>query len=152
MAGGTGDGQVCVRKHSQKTHHRVLEIITWLRCFTLYIAVMSKQRSDMVHCMVAHLHTVLKLHQKAPKVQHGWNMTYNFAWRWQLEKTVCRRRVTPWQYVSCLLAQTQTRTHLIWRRLLQHRRLGLKGHHFWHLPCHKPHGTSSDPRQGQETN
>ena len=37
--------------------------ITWMRCFTLYIAVMAKQRCDMV----VHLHSVLKLHQKAPK-------------------------------------------------------------------------------------
>lgn len=52
---------------SQRTQRRVLDVITWMRCFTLYIAVMAKQRTDMVQCMVAHLHTVLKLHQKAPK-------------------------------------------------------------------------------------
>ena len=47
---------------SQRTQRQVLDVITWMRCFTLYIAVMAKQQSDMVQCMVAHLRTVLKLH------------------------------------------------------------------------------------------
>ena len=87
---------------SQKTQHRVLDIITWLRCFTLYIAVMAKQRSDMVQCMVAHLHTVLKVHQKAPKsaawleydIQFRMEMAAREDWVWM--------EGDPWQYVSCL--------------------------------------------------
>ena len=98
---------------SQRTQRRVLDAITWMKCFTLYIAMMAKQRSDMVQCMVAHLHTVLKLHQKA---RRGWSMIFNFAWRWQLKKTLCGWRVTPGSMLPTSPAQAQTRTHLIWRR------------------------------------
>ena len=49
----------------QKGHRQVMDIATWVRCFTLYTAVMAKKSVEMVPCMVAHLHTVLRLHQKA---------------------------------------------------------------------------------------
>ena len=49
----------------QKGQHRVTDIMTWVRCFTLYIAVMAKKSAQMIPCMVAHLHTSLWLHQKA---------------------------------------------------------------------------------------
>ena len=93
---------------SQKTQRRVLDIITWMRCFTLYIAVMAKQRSDMVQCMVAHLHTVLKLHQKAPK-SAAW-LEYDIQFR--MEMAAREDRVwtegDPWQYVSCLPGPSTT--------------------------------------------
>ena len=49
----------------QKGQHRVMDLMTWVRCFTLYVAVMAKKSAEMILCMVAHLHTVLRLHQKA---------------------------------------------------------------------------------------
>ena len=49
---------------SQKSQRCVQTISTWIRCFTLYIAVMAKKKTDMIPCMVVHLHTVLKLQQK----------------------------------------------------------------------------------------
>ena len=57
-------------------------------------------------------------------MQHGWNMTYNFTWRWQLEKSGHGRRVTPGSMSPTFQAQAQSRTHLIWQRLLQSRRGG----------------------------
>ena len=64
--------------------------------------MMAKQQSDMVQCMVANLHTTLKVHHN---VQHGWNMIYTFAWRWQLEKTVYGQRVTLGSMSPAFLAQ-----------------------------------------------
>ena len=87
---------------SQKTQQRVLDVITWMRCFTLYITVMAKQRCDMVQCMLAHLHTVLKLHQKAPK-SVAW-LEYDIQFR--MEMAAREDHVwlegDPWQYVACL--------------------------------------------------
>ena len=126
---------------SQRTQRRVLDVITWMRCFTLYITVMAKQWSDMVQCMVAHLHTVLKLH---PKARHGWSMIFNFTWRWQLEKTLCGRRVTPGSMLPASLAQAQTRTHLMAEITVTPQQATIAVI----CPGTRPHGTSRDPREG----
>jgi hypothetical protein len=57
----------------------VLDIWTWTRCFTLYIAVVTKIRPEMVLVMVAHLHTVYKLQQRAPEAT-AW-LKYNVLFR-----------------------------------------------------------------------
>ena len=40
---------------------RVADIMTWTCCFSLYVAVMAKRRTELVPPMIAHLHAVLKL-------------------------------------------------------------------------------------------
>ena len=49
----------------QKVQRKVQDILTWTRCFSLYLAVVAKVKAEMVPCKVAHLHTVFKLHRKA---------------------------------------------------------------------------------------
>ena len=49
--------------HSQSK--QVADIITWVRCFSLYLAVMVQKRANTVAPMVPHLHAVIKLHQSA---------------------------------------------------------------------------------------
>ena len=86
----------------QKSQRRVQDVMTWVRCFTLYVAVMAKKKTDMIPCMVAHLHTVLKLHQKAPQ-SVAW-LEYDIQFR--MEMAAREDRVwtggDPWQYVACL--------------------------------------------------
>ena len=55
----------------QQKGPRVMDIMTWVRCFSLYIAVMAKKAVEMSPCIVVHLHTVLRRHQRA---------TYKSAW------------------------------------------------------------------------
>ena len=50
-------------QQQQQQARRVAGIITWTRCFTLYIAVMANKRADLTPPMVAHMHAVLKLQQ-----------------------------------------------------------------------------------------
>ena len=80
---------------------RVLDIVTCARCFSLYVAVMAKRRPEMVVGMVAHLHTVLRLHQKAP-LNQAWR-EYDIQFRMEAaasEKTwACG---DPWQFITCL--------------------------------------------------
>ena len=45
----------------QKSQRRVEDLLSWSKCFTLYVAVMAKQRAEMVLIMMAHFHTVYKL-------------------------------------------------------------------------------------------
>ena len=42
---------------------RVEDITTWTWYFLLYVAVMTKQKPDLVALMIAHLHTVMKVEQ-----------------------------------------------------------------------------------------
>ena len=48
-----------------KAQRRVTDVVTWVRCFSLFMVVLSKKVPGMVPSMVAHLHTVLRLHQRA---------------------------------------------------------------------------------------
>ena len=86
----------------QRGQHRVMDIITWVRCFTLYIAVMAKKSAEMIPCMVAHLHTVLRLHQKAAN-KLAW-LEYDIQFRMEIAASEDRSWTCgdPWQYVSCL--------------------------------------------------
>ena len=89
-------------QHHQKAQRRELDIVTWARCFSLYVAVMAKRRPEMVVGMVAHLHTVLRLHQKAP-LNQAWR-EYDIQFRMEAaaseEKTwACG---DPWQFITCL--------------------------------------------------
>ena len=72
---------------------------------SLYIAVLSKKAADMVPSMVAHLHTVLRLQQKATN-QLAW-LEYDIQFRMELAASADRSWTSgdPWQYVSCLPGQ-----------------------------------------------
>ena len=86
----------------QKGQRRVMDITTWVRCFTLYIAVMAKKAAEVVPCMVAHLHTVLRLHQKASH-RLAW-LEYDIQFRMEIAASDERSWTCgdPWQYISCL--------------------------------------------------
>ena len=61
---------------------RVTDIMTWVRCFTLFMAVLSQRSPGMVPDMMAHLHTVLRLQQKATS-QLAW-LEYDIQFRMEL--------------------------------------------------------------------
>jgi hypothetical protein len=86
----------------QHKSQRWVVVGTWTRCFTLYIAVPSKKAADMVPSMVAHLHTVLRLQQKASHQLAG--SEYDIQFRMELAASADRAWTSgdPWQYVSCL--------------------------------------------------
>ena len=48
---------------SQSQSKQVSNIVTWVRCFSLYLAVMAQKRESLVAPMVSHPHAVIKLHQ-----------------------------------------------------------------------------------------
>ena len=71
-----------------KSQRLVVDIGTWTHCFTPYIAVLSKKAADMVPSMVAHLHTVLRLQQKASH-QLAW-LEYDIQFRMELTASADR--------------------------------------------------------------
>ena len=90
----------------------MVDIETWTLCFTLYIAVLSKKKTaDMVPSMVAHLHTVIRLQQKASH-QLAW-LEYDFQFRMELAASADHEWTggDPWQYVSCLPGLKLTNDH-----------------------------------------
>ena len=88
-----------------KSQRRVTDIVTWIRCFSLYIAVLGKKEPNMVPSMVAHMHTVLRLHQRAAH-QLAW-LEYDIQFRMELAASPDKTWTSgdPWQYVSCLPGQ-----------------------------------------------
>ena len=70
----------------QQQGRRVLDISTWVRCFTLYIAVMSQKMPDLVPSMTAYLHTVVKLEQSVGGM--SW-----FQYDWKARRDVCYRSI-----------------------------------------------------------
>lgn len=89
-------------QQQQRSQRPGLDILTWTKCFTLYTAVMSKKLPDMIPSMVAHMHTVVKLHQKVPK-STSW---YEYDMRFRMEMAASEDRMwtcgDPWQYITCL--------------------------------------------------
>ena len=79
-----------------------MNIMTWVRCFTLYVAVMARKSAEMILCMVAHLHTVLRLYQKAAQ-KLAW-LEYDIQFRMEIAASEDRSWTCddPWQYASCL--------------------------------------------------
>ena len=92
-------------QQQQKSQRKVLDTTTWVKCFTLYIATMAKKKGTMVPCMVAHMHTVLKLFQKAPDTS-AW-LEYDVQFRMEAAASEDREWSCgdPWQYVACLPGQ-----------------------------------------------
>ena len=99
LVGALTQFQASQQRRSQR---RVLDILTWTRCFSLYIAVVAKAKAEMVPVMVAHLHTVYKLQRRAPEAT-AW-LEYDVQFR--MEAAASEDRVwnctDPWQYLSCL--------------------------------------------------
>ena len=92
-------------QQQHRAKRRVTDIMTCVRCFSLYMAVLSKKEAGMVPSMVAHLHTVLRLHQRASS-QLAW-LEYDIQFRMELEASADRAWTSgdPWQYVACLAGQ-----------------------------------------------
>lgn len=99
LVGALNEFQATQRQRSQR---RVMDITTWVRCFTLYMAVLSEKAPKMVSSMVAHLHTVLRLQQKA-SYNLAW-LEYDIQFRMELAASANREWTCgdPWQYVTCL--------------------------------------------------
>ena len=66
------------------------------------MAVMAKRKTEVIPNMVAHLHTVLRLHQKAPSCT-AW-IEYDIQFRMEVAAADDKTWSSgdPWQYVSCL--------------------------------------------------
>ena len=66
------------------------------------MAVLSKKSPEMVPSMVAHLHTVLRLQQRASS-QLAW-LEYDIQFRMEMAASPDRVWTSgdPWQYISCL--------------------------------------------------
>jgi hypothetical protein len=73
-----------------RAQRRVTDVTTWVRYFTLYMAVLVKKAPGMVPSMVAHLHTVVRLHQRASH-QLAW-LEYDPHFRMELAATKDRAK------------------------------------------------------------
>ena len=91
-----------------KVQCRVTDITTSVKCFSLYMAVLAKREPAMIPSMVVHLHTVLRLHQRA--IQHFAWLEYDIQFRMELAASADKgwKEGDPWQYVACLPGQRQT--------------------------------------------
>ena len=58
--------QFQVLQQDQRSQWHIMDLVTWIRCFTHYMAAMAKKQAELIPAMVAHLHTVVRLQQKAP--------------------------------------------------------------------------------------
>ena len=84
--------------HSQSK--QVADIITWVRCFSLYLAVMAQRRANIVAPMVSHLHAVIKLHQNVlgmAWLQYDWKARREMS----AEPSIAWSRRDTWQLLSC---------------------------------------------------
>ena len=101
--------QVQAQQQHQRVQRQVKDILTWTRCFTLYIAVMVRRNIEIIPDMVAHLHTVIKLHQKAPG-RLSW-LEYDIQFRMEMAASKERTwaNVDPWQYIACLPGPSMSR-------------------------------------------
>ena len=96
-------------QQQRKAHQHVLDVVMWTRCFTLCVAMMARRQADMVPNMVAYMHTVLRLHQKAPTCS-AWR-EYDVQFRMEIAASEDRKWTggDPWQYVCCLPGQSGTK-------------------------------------------
>ena len=67
-----------------------MDILTWLRCFSLYIAVMATKRHDLVAPMVSHMHTVMRLQATCGGM--SW-----LQYDWQARREMNAEGVESWQ-------------------------------------------------------
>lgn len=95
------EGIVGALQQLQQPHKRVVDIFTWIRCFSLYILVIAAKHHDLVGPMISHMQMVMRLH-----ATHGGSSWLQYDWRSKREMNaegveVWRRR-DPWQLLSCL--------------------------------------------------
>jgi hypothetical protein len=78
-----------------RAQRRVTDVTTWVRCFTLYMAVLAKKASGMIPGMVAHLHTDVRLDQRASH-----RLEYDLQFRMELASAKDRAWTEgdPWLY------------------------------------------------------
>ena len=72
------EGIVGVLQQLQQPNKRVMDILTWIRCFSLYIVVMAAKRHNLVATMIFHMHTVMQLQAMyggMSRIQHDWRHT-----------------------------------------------------------------------------
>ena len=91
------------------------DIVTWTKCFTLYTAVMSKERADMVPPMMAHLHTEYKLFQRAPTTKVWLEYDIQFRMEAATSEDRCWSSADSWQFLSCLPGPILTPDPLKWQ-------------------------------------
>ena len=100
------EGIVGALQQLQQPNKRVMDILTWIRCFSLYIAVMAAKRHDLVAPMTSHMHTVMRL--QAMYVGMSW---IQYDWRSRREMNAegveSWQKRGPWQLLSCLLGTTR---------------------------------------------
>ena len=84
----------------QKSQRPVMDITTWVRYFMLYMAVLSSRVPEMVPSMVAHLHTVLHLQQRASH-NLAW-FEYDIKFRMEMADSadLAWKCGDPWQYMA----------------------------------------------------
>lgn len=86
---GTVEGGAWSTVHQlQQQAKRVTDLMTWVRCFTLYIAVMSRKRPELIAPMTAHLHMVIRLHRSGGL---AW-----FHYDWKARRETCAMGPTEW--------------------------------------------------------
>ena len=99
LVGALGQFQV---QCQQKSQQRVEDLLSWLKYFTLYVAVMAKKRADMVPIMMVLFHTVYKLYQKAPTSKAWLEYDIQFWMEAAASKEKCWLSADSWQFISCL--------------------------------------------------
>ena len=82
-----------------------MDLDTWVSCFMLYMAMLSKRAAEMVPNMVAHLHTVLHLHQRG--LQQLTRLEYDIQFWMEMAASADLAWMCgdPRQYISCLPGQ-----------------------------------------------
>ena len=79
---------------------RAADIITWTRCFILYIVVIANKRADLFPPTVAHMHAVLKLQKSM-----GAMTWLQYDWKSRREMSAAGTQTwDPWQLLSCFTA------------------------------------------------
>ena len=100
------EGIVGALQQLQQPNKRVMDILTWIRCFSLYIAVMAAKRHDLVAPMTSHMHTVMRL-----QAMYGGMSWIQYDWRSRREMNAegveSWQKRDPWQLLSCLPGTTR---------------------------------------------
>ena len=72
----------------QQQARRVTDLMTCIRCFMLYTAVMSQKQPELAAPMMAHLHMVIRLHNLG-------GLTW-FHYDWKARRETCARGPAEW--------------------------------------------------------
>ena len=97
----TQEGALEALRQLQQSGRTVEDILTWIRCFSLCVAMMAKQWPELVVPMILHMHTITSLQS----FQAG--MTWlHYDWKARQEMnadgSLSWQRRDPRQLVSCL--------------------------------------------------